>query len=87
MVFVMCDLFFLLVRLLVFHSLSNHMDEQNWPRKTVTKGRYFVLKPVICIRGLEAGIRCSLGEGRGLEKWSVENVLVGVCEETDVDGG
>ena len=78
MVFVVCDLFFLLVRSLVFHSLSTHMDEQNWPRKTVTKGRYFVLKPVICIRGLEAGIRrYSLGEARELEKWSVENVWVG----------
>lgn len=62
----------------MFHSLSNHMDERNWPHKTVTKGRYLVLKPVICIRGLEAGIRrYSLGEARGLEKWSVENVWVG----------
>lgn len=79
MVFVVCDLFFLLVRLLVLHSLSNHMDEQNWPRKTVTKGRYFVLKPVICIRGLEAEIRrYSLGGREGAREVECGECLGGV---------
>lgn len=59
-----CNLFFLLVRLLVFHSLSNHMDEWSQHRKTVTKGRF--LKPVICIRVLKAVVeRWGWGGGGG----------------------